>query len=803
MDHADGPALGCKLAPKIPPGTVLHDVKQKKWVVGKPIGSGAFGDIYLARYADREEEEYVVKVEPHSNGPLFVEVNAFLRLGLEQHRADWVPRNGKPQGWVGIPQYHGSGSFDIGKERLRFLVLSRFGSDIAKFFDAGEKPLPLTTALNISIQILESLEFIHSKGYTHNDIKAQNILLGFGQDKETIYLVDLGIACKYKDGMGFHKSSEPDERKAHEGTLEYVSRDTHTGVHSRRSDLESLGYNMVHWITGYLPWMDNTDPEYVQSQKIGHMFNIPGFLEKCFKPNKPPKVVENFLVYVGSLEFEECPDYSKLRKLLIQAMKAQGVDPYSPLVFSNKKKPVREESSDEEDFPQEETRATRSQDEEERFAPWSWEQVLAQDPESIIRQASRSSEQDENEANSERTAAFQQEQMSILSNPTPEMQRIMIAKELQEKMRESLSWKEQLQEFNQRNAAQKEKFANMDLEPRENTPAMEAVIQMRAQRLAAGICTPITPEPSDDENDTEIGTVVKAKRRSTRSSGTVSPADVSMSSTRTTRSRSITPTEMSPMSNRATRMSTRSSGRTTPTSKSSSRASTPQPVSCVTEYSTRKSSRASTPGTRSGSTTPDIFRGQGTRSRSASSEYDLTDSSGRVTRSKVDGQQESTDFKLPSVFRVTCSLCGKRMLKDSLVRHMEKKHPMPDNDPEQPVTRSGRIRKHSFTVQEDITEEDPSETGGEGQEPTEKISCPMCFVRIPKLKFEAHFDDLHSPARKITRKQFQDVINTEDVITVHASTDSPCKIFNINSPSKLSQQEEDEAQNDFKKVLSF
>ena len=39
----------------------------------------------------------------------------------------------------------------------------------------------------------------------------------------------------------------------------------------------------------------------------------------------------------------------------------------------------------------------------------------------------------------------------------------------------------------------------MDMEPRENTPAMEAVIQMRAQRLAAGICSPITPEPSDDE----------------------------------------------------------------------------------------------------------------------------------------------------------------------------------------------------------------------------------------------------------------------------------------------------------------
>ena len=50
----------------------------------------------------------------------------------------------------------------------------------------------------------------------------------------------------------------------------------------------------------------------------------------------------------------------------------------------------------------------------------------------------------------QRAAAFQQEQVSILSNPTPDMQRLMIAKELLEKMREKMSWKEQLQEFNMR-----------------------------------------------------------------------------------------------------------------------------------------------------------------------------------------------------------------------------------------------------------------------------------------------------------------------------------------------------------------
>lgn len=39
-----------------------------------------------------------------------------------------------------------------------------------------------------SIQILESLEYIHGKNYTHNDIKAQNVLLGHGQVREAAIL---------------------------------------------------------------------------------------------------------------------------------------------------------------------------------------------------------------------------------------------------------------------------------------------------------------------------------------------------------------------------------------------------------------------------------------------------------------------------------------------------------------------------------------------------------------------------------------------------------------------------------------
>ena len=44
---------------------------------------------------------------------------------------------------------------------------------------------------------MNTLEYIHSRGYTHNDVKAANLLLGLGKDSHNIYLVDFGLCVKY------------------------------------------------------------------------------------------------------------------------------------------------------------------------------------------------------------------------------------------------------------------------------------------------------------------------------------------------------------------------------------------------------------------------------------------------------------------------------------------------------------------------------------------------------------------------------------------------------------------------------
>ena len=107
--------------------------------------------------------------------------------------------------------------------------------------------------------------------------------------------MDFGLACRFAfDGV--HKEYKPDVRKAHNGTIEFTSRDAHIGAQSRRGDLEILGYNLLQWASGTLPWMDRLQSaERVADEKNRLMANVPALVKACFKGALPKGVGESAL----------------------------------------------------------------------------------------------------------------------------------------------------------------------------------------------------------------------------------------------------------------------------------------------------------------------------------------------------------------------------------------------------------------------------------------------------------------------------------------------------------------------------
>ena len=72
----------------IKPGEILTDLGGRQWKLGETVGVGGFGQIFVAFEIVNGEInancEYVAKVETHSSGPLFVEINCYLRIAKKE-----------------------------------------------------------------------------------------------------------------------------------------------------------------------------------------------------------------------------------------------------------------------------------------------------------------------------------------------------------------------------------------------------------------------------------------------------------------------------------------------------------------------------------------------------------------------------------------------------------------------------------------------------------------------------------------------------------------------------------------------
>ena len=170
--------------------------------------------------------------------------------------------------------------------------------------------------------MLSRIEYCHSKNFIHRDIKPDNFLMGLGKKANQVNIIDFGLAKRYRDPKT-HQHIPYRENKNLTGTPRYASINTHLGIEqSRRDDLEALGYILVYFCRGSLPWQGiralNKKQKYdkISEKKMSTPFEI---LCKGF-----PQEFPMYLNYVRGLRFDDKPDYGYLRRLFRDLFVREG-----------------------------------------------------------------------------------------------------------------------------------------------------------------------------------------------------------------------------------------------------------------------------------------------------------------------------------------------------------------------------------------------------------------------------------------------------------------------------------------------
>ena len=269
----------------------------KKYKVKKKLGEGAFGDVYVGQSI--QNNEYVaIKVEQRKIIKPILESEAFLLYSISG---------------LGIPEVKSFGKV----KNYNILVEPLLGKSLFDIFAENKKKMPLLDVCLIGKQVIDRIEWVHSKYIVHRDIKPDNFLIG-KKDPNIIYLIDFGLSKKYRSSKT-NKHIRFGFTGKLTGTVRFASANAlRGGEQSRRDDIESIGYMIVYFLKSKLPWQGITG-----NKKMERYLKI----YKKKKKTTPEELCDGFpemieyVSYAKKLEFEQQPDYNYLRKLFYRMQK--------------------------------------------------------------------------------------------------------------------------------------------------------------------------------------------------------------------------------------------------------------------------------------------------------------------------------------------------------------------------------------------------------------------------------------------------------------------------------------------------
>ena len=275
---------------------IIGKVFFSKYKATKKLGEGSFGKVYQAEY---NGQNYAIKMEYKEKEQGLLEIEATIMSYLKGPNIPY------------IKSYGYSGDFNV----LVMQLLDKSLEDLINKYTT----FSIKTTAMLGYQMVNILQYIHDRHIIHRDIKPDNFVMGAKEDNAKLYILDFGLAKKYRSSRTLIQYPYIKKKKL-TGTARYASiHALEAYEQSRRDDLESIGYVLMYFLRGNLPW---------QGLKVRSKENrYKKILEKKRETSSEelckdfPHEFFEYVDYTRNLEYEQDPDYDFLRKKFQDVLK--------------------------------------------------------------------------------------------------------------------------------------------------------------------------------------------------------------------------------------------------------------------------------------------------------------------------------------------------------------------------------------------------------------------------------------------------------------------------------------------------
>lgn len=274
------------------------------YTIIKKIGSGSFGEVYLAQH--NSGGYAAAKIEDKNKTPRILNEYKIYR---------YLHKHGFRRGLPKIYDFIETSDYNI-------MFMQLLGPSLDDLFVQHDKRFKLPTIMMLADQLITLLENMHSLSFIHRDIKPNNFLID-RDNKNQIYIMDFGLSKRYIE-KNRHMSYR--DRRSLIGTARYASINMHMGIEpSRRDDLESVGYMLVYFAIGKLPWQGLKKKKGMSNiDQIGDVKMCTSLDTLC---ENLPSCFKEYIKYCRSLKFDETPDYNYMRDLFRKSCTDKKITP--------------------------------------------------------------------------------------------------------------------------------------------------------------------------------------------------------------------------------------------------------------------------------------------------------------------------------------------------------------------------------------------------------------------------------------------------------------------------------------------